>query len=75
MKLNKTLQVMHDLFVEYAPLGAALLDFIKRKDEFIILYRDDRGRYTICHLDSNGLYNSRYYANYLAAHMYFRDIK
>mgnify|MGYP003622898153 CR=1 FL=1 len=66
MKLNETLETLLALFEKYAPTGAALLDFAKRQDEFLVLYRDDANvctPYIIHHLNSNGLYYGRYYDN------------
>ena len=75
MELNKDLKVMYKLFKKYAPAGAALLDFVQRKDEFIVLYQDDKSRNIIGRLSSDGLSSVRYYANYLAALITFSDIK
>ena len=70
MELNENLKTLQGLFTKYAPAGAALLDFIKWDDYFIILYQDDK-RNIISRLNDGGLYSGRYYANYLAAWMDF----
>ena len=74
MELNENLKNLYDLFKKYAPAGSALLDFVKRQDEFIILYQDDN-RSIIGHLNSSGLCSCHYYANYLAALIDFSAIK
>ena len=71
MKEEKTLEektleeliTVHDLLKQEAP-DAILLDLIKRKTEYIVLYRDDKNPctpYIIHHLNSRGLYYGRYY--------------
>ena len=76
MKLNKNLESLFTLFTKHAPTGAALLNFIKRNDEYIVLYRDDKNvctPYIIHHLNDSGLYSGRYYAYYLVAWAEFQD--
>ena len=73
--LNEKLKIMQGLFRQYAPTGSALLDAIVRKDDFIILYRDDKNRNIISNLSSRGLCSGHYYANYLAALIDFSSIK
>ena len=71
------LNAMHDLFKKYAPKGA-LLDFIKRNDEYIVLYRDDGDvctPYIIHHLNDSGLYYGRYYGKGWEAWMDFDEMK
>lgn len=61
MKFNENLE---SLFTKYAPTDAVLLDFIKRQDEYIVLYRDDGNvctPYIIHHLNDSGLYYGHYY--------------
>ena len=77
MKLNENLESLLALFAKYAPTGD-LLDFIKRNDEYIVLYRDDENvctPYIIHHLNSNGLYYGRYYENGKLARMEFNEMK
>ena len=78
MKFNENLESMFTLFTKYAPTGADLLDFIKRNDEYIVLYRDDRNvctPYIIHHLNDSGLYNGRYYDNGWVAWREFHIMK
>lgn len=78
MKLNETLESLLALFTKHAPTGAVLLDFIKRQDEYIVLYRHDMNictPYIVHHLTSNGLYYGRYYANEKLARMEFNEMK
>ena len=61
----KELIAMHDLLAKHAPT-AALLDYIKRPDEYIVLYREDSNictPYIIHHLNDSGLYYGHYYSN------------
>ena len=78
MKLNENLESLFALFKKYAPADAALLDFIKRNDEYIVLYRDDENvctPYIIHHLNDSGLYWGRYYDNGWAARLEFNKMK
>ena len=78
MKFNENLESMFTLFTKYAPTGADLLDFIKRQDEYIVLYRDDRNvctPYIIHHLNDSGLYYGRYYGSEQLARMDFNEMK
>ena len=71
------LNTMHDLFKKYAPTGA-LLDFIKRNDEYIVLYRDDGNvctPYIIHHLNDSGLYYGHYYDDGWVAYREFHAMK
>ena len=78
MKLNENLSYLLALFTQYAPTGAVLLDFVKRQDEYIVLYRHDANvctPYIIHHLNSNGLYYGRYYADDKLARMDFSEMR
>ena len=75
MKLNENLLA---LFAKHAPTGAALLDYIERQDEYIVLYRHDANictPYIVHHLNSNGLYFGRYYSDETLAKMEFNGMK
>lgn len=76
-KKIRELYTMHDLFRSYAPTGV-LLDFVKRQDEYIVLYRDDTNvctPYIIHHLTDSGLYCGHYYDNYYVACLEFGCFK
>ena len=78
MKLNENLESLLALFAKYAPKDAALLDFIKRNDEYLVLYRHDGNvctPYIVHHLNSNGLYYGRYYSDEKLARMEFNEMK
>ena len=78
MKLNENLESMFTLFTKYAPTGAALLDFIKRQDEYIVLYRDDGDvctPYIIHHMNDSGLYYGHYYDDCWVAYREFHAMK
>ena len=78
MKLNENLESLLALFAKYAPKDADLLDFIKRNDEYIVLYRDDGNvctPYIIHHLNDSGLYWGRYYDNSRNAWREFHSMK
>ena len=78
MKLNENLESLFALFTKYAPADADLLDFIKRNDEYIVLYRDDGNActpYIIHHLNDSGLYYGRYYSKGLVAGLDFDEMK
>lgn len=75
MKLNENLLT---LFAKHAPTGAALLDYIERQDEYIVLYRHDANvctPYIVHHLNSNGLYFGRYYSDETLARMDFSEMR
>ena len=62
---------------KHAP-SVALLDFIKRNDEYIVLYRDDGNvctPYIIHHLNDSGLYWGHYYDNSWNAWREFHSMK
>ena len=74
----KELVIMCDLFKKCAPEGAVLLDFIRRKDEYIVLYQDDGNPctpYIIHHLTDSGLCCGRYYDNGYLARMDFDEMR
>ena len=78
MKLNENLESMFTLFTKYAPTDAELLDFIKRNDEYIVLYRDDANActpYIIHHLNDSGLYYGHYYDDGWVAYREFHKMK
>ena len=78
MKLNENLKSLLALFTRHAPTGAILLDFIKRQDEYLVLYRHDGNvctPYIVHHLNSNGLYYGRYYSDEKLARMEFNEMK
>lgn len=78
MKLNENLKSLLALFTKHAPTGAALLDYIERQDEYIVLYRHDANActpYIVHHLNSNGLYFGRYYSDETLARMEFNGMK
>ena len=69
---------LNELFTKYAPTGADLLDFIKRNDEYIVLYRHDANvctPYIVHHLNSNGLYWGHYYDDEWIAYREFHAMK
>ena len=71
------LVAVHDLLRQYAP-DAVLLDLIKRRQEYIVFYRDDSNPltpYIIHHLNSRGLYYGRYYASGYAAWVDFGKVR
>ena len=78
MKFNENLESLFALFTKYAPKDADLLDFIKRNDEYIVLYRDDENDctpYIIHYLNDSGLYYGRYYDNGWVAYREFHKMK
>ena len=80
MKEEKTLAeliAMHDLLMQHAP-NAVLLDLIKRRQEYIVLYRDNSNSltpYIIHHINPSGLYFGRYYASGYDAWVDFDKIR
>lgn len=75
MKLNENLLA---LFTKHAPTGATLLDFVKRQDEYVVLYRHDENvctPYIIHHLGNNGLYYGRYYSDEALARTDFNEMR
>ena len=70
--------LMFVLFRQYAPAGAYLLDYIKRHDDYIVIYRDDSNTctpYVIHHLTDSGLYYGHYYADGRAAWCDFNKMR
>ena len=68
---------MHDLLKKHVP-SAALLDIIKRRDEYILLYRDDKNPctpYIIHHLRDSGFCCGRYYDNGYEAWLDFDEMR
>ena len=68
---------VHELLKQEAP-DAILLDLIKRKPEYIVLYRDDKNPctpYVIHHLSSRGLYYGRYYCSSYDAWIDFDNMR
>lgn len=58
--------------------NVALLDYIERNDEYIVLYRDDGDvctPYIIHHLTDSGLYYGRYYGKGWVAWLDFAEMK